>query len=218
MRPDPSVFSARERRIISAHRTPYQVQQLLNSLPYNHETGKETLRSFRGVVKHRTAHCLEAALAAAVLLEQQGYPPLLLDIESVDELDHVVYLYMQDGLWGTVGRSRDPGLHGRRPLFANLRELVDSYADPFVDLTGRIIGYGVCALEDLGAYDWRLSTRNVWKVQQHLNEMPHRTFHMAAARYAYWHARYIAYRERYPDRKPIYYPNRRAWTSGYPRR
>ena len=56
----------------------------LNALPYNTERGGETLRSFRGVVAHGTAHCLEAALFAAVVLEQHGYPPLVLSFESMD--------------------------------------------------------------------------------------------------------------------------------------
>ena len=67
----------------------------------------------------QTAHCLEGALFAAVVLEQHGYPPLVLSFESIDELDHVIFVYRgADGRWGSVARSRDPGLHGRRPAFA----------------------------------------------------------------------------------------------------
>ena len=82
-------FSAAERRLIARLRTPRMVQRYLNRLPYNTEPppGRATLRSFRGVVRHHTAHCLEAALAAAALLEQHGYPPLVLSFESVDERD-----------------------------------------------------------------------------------------------------------------------------------
>ena len=58
------------------------MQRWLNALPYNVEDGGETLRTFRGVVAHGTAHCLEAALFAAVVLEQHGSPPLLLSFES----------------------------------------------------------------------------------------------------------------------------------------
>ena len=217
MRPGLSAFTPRERAIIEAHRTPYQVQRLLYATPYNAEKGRETLRTFRGVVRSRRAHCLEAALSAATILEQHGHPPLLLDLESVDGLDHVVFLHRRDGRWGTVARSRDPGLHGRRPVFRRLRDLVDSYANPFVDLTGRLVGYAVCSLEDLGRYDWRLSTRNVWKVQRHLGEIPHAKFRMSDRRYRFWHERYVAYRKRFPDRKPLYYTDRRTWVPGYPK-
>ena len=70
------------------------------------------------MVEHGCAHCLEAALFAAVVLEQHGYPPLLLSFESIDRLDHVIFVYKQRGRWGSVARSRDPGLHGRKPVFA----------------------------------------------------------------------------------------------------
>lgn len=205
----------KEWKIIRRCRTPYQVQQFLNALPYNHEKDKETLHSFRVVIRKWSAHCLEAALTAAVILEQHGYPALLLDLESQDNLDHVLFLYKKDGRWGTVARSRDPGLHGRRPVFRTLRALVDSYADPYVDFNGRITGFGVSNLEELGNYDWRFSLRNVWKVERFLIKMPHQPFHMAEKRYQLWYERFCAYKKRYPLRKPIYYPNRRSWTPGY---
>lgn len=217
MRPSPSQFTRREWRIVETCRTPALVQRFLTGLPYNHETPRETLRSFREVVRHSTAQCLEAALCAAVILEQHGYPPLLLDLESQDNLDHVLFLFQERGCWGTVGRSRDPGLHGRRPVFRTLRELVDSYADPFVDLSGRIVGYGVCCLDDLGRYDWRFSERNMWKVQDHLCEMPHRRYRMGERRYQLWLARYRAFKDRYPGRKPLFYAGRRRWLAPYPR-
>ncbi len=217
MPPDRRAFTAKEWGIIQRYRTPYQVQQFLNALPYNHEEGKETLLSFRGVVRHGSAHCLEAALAATVILEQHGYPALLLDLASQDGLDHVLFLYRKNGKWGTVARSRDPGLHGRKPVFGRLRDLVDSYADPYVDFSGRIVGFGVCDLADLGRYDWRLSRRNVWRVERFLIEMPHRPFRTSNRRYRTWYERYVAYRKRHPLRKPLYYPNRSCWTPGYPK-
>lgn len=210
-------FTAAERRIVRRYRTPHQVQQYLNRLPYNAELNGGTLRSFRGVVQKGEAHCLEAALSAAVILEQHRFPTWLLDIASQDGLDHVVFLYQRNDLWGTIGRSRDPGLHGRRPVFADLAELVDSYADPFVDYSGRIIGWGVFDLKTLGSYDWRLANHNVWKVQQALIDMPHQDFDMSQDRYDYWLQRYRKYKQRFPDRKPLYYENRRAWKPGYPR-
>lgn len=215
--PARKAFTNTEWKIIRQHHTPYQVQRFLNALPYNNEENKETLRSFRGVIRHRSAHCLEAALCAAVILEQHGYPALLLDIESQDGLDHVPFLFKKNGKWGTVARSRDPGLHGRKPVFESLRDLVDSYAAPYVDHSGRINGFGVCNLSDLGSYDWRLSLRNVWKVERFLIDMPHQRFHMSNRQYDYWHSRYLNYKKRYPGRKPLYYPNRRCWTHGYPR-
>jgi len=115
--------------------------------------GRATLRSFRGVVREHTAHCLEAALAAAVILEQHGYPPLVLSFESVDELDHVIFIYRRGGRWGSIARSRDPGLHGRLPLFATPRALALSYYESYIDFTGRIKAYAVVDLRVMGSYD-----------------------------------------------------------------
>jgi len=186
------------------------VQRWLESLPYNHEERGETLHTFRGVVRANKVHCLEGALCAATIFEQHGYPPVVVDLESQDDLDHVVFLFRRGSQVGSVARSRDPGLHGRKPFFRSVRELVYSYVDPFVDFTGRINGYGILDLRTLKA-DWRLSTRNVWAVEQALIRMPHRRLRTSDKRYRLWHARYQRYKERYPDRRPKFYPSRHRW-------
>ena len=208
--PPRSAFTPRERHIIEAANTPEKVQRWLESLPYNFEERGETLRTFRGVVRTNKAHCLEAALCAATILEQHGYPPTLADFESQDDIDHVVFLFRNGGRYGTVAGSRDPGLHGRKPVFRSLRDLVYSYVDPYVDLTGRINGYGVLNLKTV-TFDWRLSTRNVWALEQALIWMPHHRLRTSDERYRRWHERYLRYKRRYPDRRPVYYPNPHQW-------
>ena len=208
-------FNANERAIVRRLRTPAAVQRFLNRLPYNTEPppGRATLRSFRGVVRHRTAHCLEAALAAAVILEPHGYPPLVLSFESIDNLDPVLFIYQQNGRWGSVARSRDPGLHGRRPVFRTPRDLALSYVEPYIDFTGRITGYAVVDLrEALGDYDWRLSEKNVWKVERVLLDHPHRPIRSSDARIDRLRRRYRAFRARYGDIKPHDYKDRKTWT------
>src|SRR5258706_2283119 len=180
-------FTSAERRLVGALRTPAAVQRFLNDLPYNQEPGgRATLRSFRGVVQHGCAHCLEAALFATVVLEQHGYPPLLLSFESIDHLDHVIFVYRgKDGRWGSIARSRDPGLHGRKPVFATPRALALSYFDPYIDFTGRVTGYAVVDVGSaMGDYDWRLARTNVWKVERMLLEHPHHTIRSSDARVA----------------------------------
>lgn len=208
--PPRSAFTPRERRILDACRTPGNVQRWLESLPYNHEEEGETLRTFRGVVRAGEVHCLEGALCAATILEQHGYPPLLLDLESVDDLDHVLFLFRSPTGVGSVARSRDPGLHGRKPLFRSVRDLVFSYVDPYVDFTGRINGYGLLDLRSVRS-DWRLSTRNVWAVERALIDNAHRRLQTSDRRYAFWHAKYVRYKKRYPERRPRFYPDRHRW-------
>ena len=210
-KPGPQAFTKKEWRLIESLRTPALVQRFFTSMPYNWERQGGTMRSFREAVKHNQVHCLEAAVGAAVVLEQHGYPPLLLDIESVDLLDHVVFVFQHNGLWGSIGRSRDIGLHGRRPLFRSLRDLTWSYFDPYVDFSGRIKGYGLANLYDLGNYDWRFSPRKMTKIENYLRELPHKGITSSDKRYEKLFARYKQYKKRYPDRSPSYYDNRRQW-------
>ena len=193
--------------------TPLAVQRYLNDLPYNNEPGgRATLRAFRGVVRHGCAHCLEAALFAATVLGYHGYPPLVLSFESIDELDHVIFVYQKRGRWGSVARSRDPGLHGRKPVFATPRALALSYFDPYVDFTGRITGYTIVNLaEQMGEYEWRLTDTNVWKVERMLLDYPHRPIRSSNRRVAKLRAWYRAFRKEYGV-KPVEYRGRERWT------
>ena len=204
-------FTPAELRLIRRLPTPAAVQAYLNALPYNTEPPPDpaTLRSFRGVVRHHTANCLEAAIFASVVLERHGYPPLVMSLESIDGLDHVIFVYRQRGRWGSVARSRDAGLHGRRPVFRTLRQLAESYFYPFIDKTGRLKAYGVVDLRVLGDYDWRLSTKNVWKVERLLFEIPHSPIRSRRDVRA-WRRRYKAFVLAHPGRKPMFY-DQRTW-------
>ncbi len=192
-------------------KTPVHVQRYLAGLPYNWEEQGSTLRSFRGVVAAGSAHCLEAALFAAAVLEQHGYPPLLLDLESQDRLDHVLFLFRGRDGWGTVARSRDAGLHGRKPVFRTLFNLVHSYADTYVDGSGRLIGYGTLDLRTLRGCDWRFSARNVRKVERVLIHMPHRKFSTSERRFRQALRKYQEFRRLHPERPATYYENRHLW-------
>jgi len=169
------------------------------------------MRSFRSLLRKGKAHCLEAAVGAAVILEQHGYPPLLLDLESVDLLDHVIFVFKESGGWGSVARSRDIGLHGRKPVYRSLRDLAWSYFDPYVDFSGRLKAYGLTSLYDLGDYDWRFSSRNMTKIESHLRSLPHKPLRSSNARYQTLLTRYNAYKKRYPERSPRYYDSRANW-------
>jgi hypothetical protein len=198
--------------VIDRLRTPLAAQGWLNALPYNTEKGGETLRSFRGVIRTGTAHCLEAALAAAVIMEQHRYPPLVLSFESIDLLDHVIFVYRTGGGWGSVARSRDPGLHGRQPLFATPRALALSYVESYVDFTGGIKAYAVVDLRVMGNYDWRLSGTNVWKVERMLLDWPHRRLVPSRRTIAAMRHRYRRFREAHGYKPWKYYKGRERWT------
>jgi hypothetical protein len=212
MTPNRSDFTAREWRLIQRLNTPRKVQLWLNAMRYNTESRGGTLRTFRGVLRAGSAHCLEACLAAAVILEQHGHPPIVMSIESQDWLDHVVFLFKQRGRWGAIGRSRDPGLHGRRAAFRSPRQIALSYVEAYVDYTGRVRGYGVVNLEDaLPAYDWRFSLHNVWKVERLLIQWPHKKIQTSTARYRALRAFYVDYREKHGAKPWRHYSGRERW-------
>ena len=209
--PDREAFRPKEWAVIQKYRTPRQVQDFLRSLPYNWEKRGETLRTFRNVVKHWSAHCLEAALTTATILEQHGYPPMFLDFESQDKLDHVLFLFRLRGRYGTVARSRDAGLHGRKPVFRTLHQLVRSYVDPYIDGSGRITGYGVFDLRRLRHCDWRLSEKNVWAVERALIKFPHKKLRTSDRRYHTMLRQFWAFKKQYPGRPVTFYSNKHQW-------
>jgi hypothetical protein len=204
-------FTPSEQRLIRRLRTPLAVQRYLNRLPYNTEPKGDTLRSFRQVVRKETAHCLEAALFAACVLDQHGYPPLVMGLESIDGLDHVIFVYKHRGRWGAVARSRDPGLHGRKPVFRSPRALAESYFDPYIDHTGMITRYSVVHLRIMESYDWRLSKRNVWAVERMLFTVPHWKIRRRSRKLVRREReKYRAHLEKY-KKKPLYYRGREKW-------
>lgn len=149
--------------------SPLKVQKFLKTFEYNK---KDTLRSAYSCLVSKEAHCMEAAMLAAAILEPQGYPPLIISFESQDGLDHVIFVFNYKGYWGSIGRSRDQGLHGRAPKFKTIKSLALSYYDPYVDKTGKITAFQLAHLDDTKT-NWRFSTQNVWKAEKYLLELKH---------------------------------------------
>ena len=87
-------------------------------------------------MRDRTAHCAEAAFFAAAAFRVHGRPPLVMDLESERDDDHVLAPYRDRGLWGTVALSKFSGLRFRAPVYRTLRELVMSYFDDYYNYAG----------------------------------------------------------------------------------
>ena len=97
-------------------------------------------------------------------------------------------------------------------MFRTARALALSYVEPYVDFTGRISGYAVVELRVLDRYDWRLSERNVWRVERVLLDYPHRRIHTPDHRIDRWRARYRGFMTRFPDRKPMFFEGQERWS------
>jgi hypothetical protein len=109
----PLGFTAAEIRALRALRSPHGIQRALDAMPYHLAS---TAWSPRRVLRERTAHCLEGAIFAATALRVLGFPPLLLDLEAVQDSDHVLAVYRLRGHWGAIAKSNFAGLRYREPV------------------------------------------------------------------------------------------------------
>ncbi len=124
---DRSIFAGQERRIIEKLNTPKKLQEYINKeLRYNFEENGSTTRSFRRVLRDKTAHCLEGALFATAILYYHGHLPLIVCMEARD-IDHNIAIYRVNRRWGAVAQSRDSNLKGRSPVHRKIKDLVMSY-------------------------------------------------------------------------------------------
>ena len=176
-RPRPDFgFTPRELRALRAFRTPAGVQRALEAMPYHIGS---TAWSPRRVLGEGTAHCLEGAIFAAAALRVLGFPPLLLDLEAVQDTDHVIAVFRVRGHWGAIAKSNFSGLRYREPVYRSLRELAMSYFEGYVNLRGDRTLRAYSRPVNLARFDrthpgWMTSDGDLWFIPQHLVGLPHR--------------------------------------------
>ena len=117
---------------------PRDIQDYLDSLAYN-----TTERTFcpRDVMREQMAHCMDGAVFAATALESIGHPPLLVDLRAVDDDDHVIAVFRENGLWGAVAKSNTTTLRFRDPVYRSVRELALSYFPVYFNTDGEMSLY-----------------------------------------------------------------------------
>jgi hypothetical protein len=175
VRDDGLRFTAQELRALRALRTPHGIQRALDAMPYHHAS---TAWSPRRVLRERTAHCLEGAVFAAAALRVLGFPPLLLDLEAVQDTDHVLAVYRVRGHWGAIAKSNFAGLRYREPVHRSLRELVMSYFEGYINLRGDRTLRAYSAPVNLARFDrlrpgWMTTDGALWWIAEHLVEVRH---------------------------------------------
>ena len=151
-------------RTLRALKTPARIQRFIDDLTYQYA---HTAWSPQRVLRERKGHCLEGALLAAAALRLNGYPPLLMDLEAVHDDDHVLALYRQKGLWGSIAKSNFAGLRFRAPVYRTLRELALSYFPQYYNLRGEhtLRNYSrPVNLARLDKLNWMTSEEDVWCV------------------------------------------------------
>jgi hypothetical protein len=166
-------LSPEDLRTLRALKSPAQIQKFVDGLEYQYA---DTACSPRRVLRERKGHCLEGALLAAAALRVNGRPPLLMDLEAVQDDDHVVALYRDHGLWGSIAKSNFAGLRFRAPIYRTLRELALSYFEHYYNLRGErtLRSYSVAVnLARLDNEHWMTSEENVWCVPELLIASKH---------------------------------------------
>ena len=156
--------------------TPEKIQKYLDDLPYNKERDGETCRSPRLAMRHNTAHCFEGALLAAAALRVNGRQPLILDLESVRDDDHVVAVYRDRGCWGAIAKSNYAGLRFRSPVYRTLRELAMSYFEHYYNLKGEKTLRAYSRPVNLSRFDslsWMTAEGPLWAIPEYLCEISH---------------------------------------------
>ena len=155
-------------RALRALKTPARIQKFIDALPYQYAN---TALSPQSALRERKGHCLEGALLAAAALRLNGHPPLLMDLEAVHDDDHVLAIYREGGLWGSIAKSNFAGLRFRAPVYRTLRELALSYFEHYYNLRGErtLRSYSVPVdLTRLDSQHWMTSEEDVWCVPEYL--------------------------------------------------
>lgn len=167
-------FSPNELRTLRALKTPAGVQKFLDDLPYNISI---TARSPRGVLRDRTASCLEGAIFAAAALRVLGFAPLILDLEAEQDTDHVVAIFKVRGHWGALAKSNFVGCRYREPVYRTLRELAMSYFNIYFNLRFQRTLRRYSRPVNLARFDgleWMTTEQPVWFIAEHLCDIPHK--------------------------------------------
>jgi hypothetical protein len=152
---------------------PDKIQGFLDSIDYN---PNYECRSPRWVIKKRSAHCFEGALFAAAALSFIGHKPLLVDMKSFNDDDHVIAVFKEDGHWGAVAKSNFTTLRYREPVYRSLRELIMSYFDFYFNIYGdkSLRGYSLpLDLSIFNGRNWATTDEDLEYIGDKLEELHH---------------------------------------------
>jgi hypothetical protein len=153
---------------------PWRIQRFLDACAYDVKgTG---CRSPRRVLRERRAQCMDGALFAAAALRVQGHPPLIVDLEAVQDDDHVLAVFRRRGLWGAVARSNYSGLRYREPVHGTLRSLVLSYFEWYHNLRRQKTLRRFSRPVNLARFDrrgWMTAEDDLWDIPRYLVDVKH---------------------------------------------
>lgn len=171
----PFGLTAREERHLRSLDRPWKIQRRLDAMDY--DARGEGCRSPRRALRENRVQCMDGALFAAAALRVQGHRPLVVDLEAVQDDDHVLAVFREGGRWGAIGRSNYSGLRFREPLYRTMRELALSYVESYFNLRREKTLRRVSVPVDLSRFDgrgWMTAEDDLWDIPEHLVHVRHR--------------------------------------------
>jgi hypothetical protein len=166
-------WTKKEIRFFKKLSTPVKVQRFLNRIEYDAALGT---RSPRWVIREKKANCFEGAIFAAAALRQIGHKPLVCNLRTVNDDDHVIALFKKKGRWGAVAKSNFKLLRFREPVYKSLRELVLSYFDMYYNTLGektlRAYSLPFC-LAQFDFRNWMTTEEDLSYIGERLDEVKH---------------------------------------------
>jgi len=170
-------FSSKECKILSKLNNPKKIQDFVDKLKYNLEEKRETFFSPRKVLRENKANCIEGAVFAAAALRFHGYPPLIVDITSVRDDDHIIAVFKINGYWGSIAKSKYSGLSFREPIHKTIRELALSYFEGYFNFKGEKTLRGYSKPINLSRFDkinWMTTEEDLFCIEDYLNKIKHK--------------------------------------------
>lgn len=168
-------FDRDELRVLRPLTTPRKIQDFLDTIEMNFDD--ETCFSPRRVLRERRAQCMEGAMLAAAALRLAGYPPLVMDLKSIDtDDDHVVAVFREGRHWGAISKTNHGVLRYREPIYESPRELAMSYFHEYFLDDGRKTLRSYSVPVDLSRFDrkgWMTAEEDVWYVPNHVDAVRH---------------------------------------------
>jgi hypothetical protein len=171
----------REWRFLRSLSPPWKIQKYLDDLVY--DVDGASCRSPRRVIRERVVQCMDGALFGAAALRAQGHRPLILDLEAVEDDDHVLALFRLRGGWGAVARSNYSGLRYREPLHKTVRALALSYVEDYFNLRREKTLRRFSDPVDLSRFDrrhWMTAEDDLWDIPEYLVGIRHHRLLSAA--------------------------------------
>ena len=129
-----SVWTKAERSVFDPLQTPEKLQHFLNRMDYDPAPGTA---SPRRALQERKANCFEGAMLAAAVFRYHGRPPLIVDMRSWNDDDHVLAVFRHNDAWGCVAKSNYTVLRFREPVYRTIRELMMSFFDVYFNPIGQ---------------------------------------------------------------------------------